>query len=142
MKQQGGEILIFEVEGRRYGLPVSDVEELLRAVTIVPLPLAPAGIEGVVNLRGSVIHVHDLRARLGLPPKGVEPSDQLIVTRSPGSPAAIRMDRAVELASSEVVDAEDQSHGELTLGVARLPSGLAPILDLNALLARPAKERP
>jgi chemotaxis signal transduction protein len=41
---QRREILVFEVGGRRYGLPATDVRELLRAVAILPLPQAPADI--------------------------------------------------------------------------------------------------
>jgi purine-binding chemotaxis protein CheW len=135
-----GEILVFEVGGRRYGLPVSDVGELVRAVAIVPLPLTPAHLEGVVNLRGHVIPVHDLRARLGLPAKPVEPSDHLIITRSRGSPVALRIDRAVELVRLDVADVEsaegNASIAEGIVGVAKLSGGLAPILNLDDLIAR------
>ena len=61
------EVLVFEVEGQRYGLPTADVRELVRAVTITPLPNAPAVIEGVVNVRGRVLPVLDMRARFRLP---------------------------------------------------------------------------
>src|SRR5437764_218583 len=73
--QRRREILVFEVDGRRYGLPASEVRELLRAVAIVPLPLAGPAVEGVVNLRGRVVPVFDLRVRLGLPARAVVPSD-------------------------------------------------------------------
>ena len=54
VRRRRREILVFEIGGRRYGLPASEVRELLRAVTILPLPLAPAVVEGVINLRGVV----------------------------------------------------------------------------------------
>lgn len=139
MGYRGGEVLVFEVGGRRYGLPASDVGELVRAVAIVPLPLAPAHLEGVINLRGHVIPVHDLRARLGLPAKAVEPSDGLILTRCRGSPVALRIDRAVDLirvgaADVESTDGEASIRGGI-VGVAKLSDGLAPILDLDGLVA-------
>lgn len=139
MGYQGWEILVFEVGGRRYGLPASDVGEIVRAVAIVPLPLAPAHLEGVVNLRGHVIPVPDLRARLGLPAKGVEPSDCLILTRSRGSPVALRIDRAVDLIRLDAADVES-NEGDASIrggivGVAKLSGGLAPILNLDGLVA-------
>src|SRR5436189_5306070 len=73
------EILIFEIGGRRYGLPASDIRELVRAVAIRRLPLDSAFIEGVIDLRGAIVPVLDLRARLRLPSKAVEPSDHLII---------------------------------------------------------------
>jgi purine-binding chemotaxis protein CheW len=130
-----GEILIFEVGGRRYGLPASDVRELVRAVAIVPLPLAGPGVEGVVNLRGQVIPVIDLRARLGLPARAVAPSDHMIVAESEGRLVALRVDRALDLVRLDA-DTVAAGVGETEeTRVARLPDGLAPLLDVRGVLA-------
>src|SRR5437588_10594891 len=107
--QRRREILVFEVDGRRYGLPASEVQELLRAVAIVPLPLAGPAVEGVVNLRGRVVPVFDLRVRLGLPARAVAPSDHLIVAQSGGRLVALRVDRALDLVQ---LDAEPGAAGE------------------------------
>ena len=56
-------ILAFELGSGLYALPMADVDELVRAVTVVPLPKAPAVVEGVVDVRGRVVPVFDLRAR-------------------------------------------------------------------------------
>jgi purine-binding chemotaxis protein CheW len=134
---QDVEILIFEVGGRQYGLSASDVGELVRAVAIVPLPMAPGHLEGVINLRGQVIPVHDLRAKLGLPAKAVEPTDHLIITRCRGSPVALRIDRAVDLRRLDAGVVEgDTRDREGIVGIAKLHDGLAPILNLDALIAR------
>ena len=92
-------VLIFEIGGQRYGLPASDVRELVRAVAILPLPLESAFIEGVFDLRGTIVPVVDLRARLRLPFKAVEPSDHLIIIEAGagGRPLALRVDRALDL---------------------------------------------
>src|SRR5881296_2430916 len=73
------EVLVFEVGGQKYALPTADVRELVRAVAITPLPAAPAVIEGVVDVRGRVLPVLDVRARFRLPPKALDPSDHFIV---------------------------------------------------------------
>jgi len=131
--QPGREILVFEVDGRRYGLPAAEVRELLRAVSIVPLPLTGSAIEGVVNLRGRVIPVLDLRARLGLPARAVVPSDHMIVAQSEGGLVAMRVDRALDLVR---LDAEaTAAEGTDGMRVARLADGLAPLLDLRTVLA-------
>src|ERR1700694_3359288 len=92
------EILVFEVGGQRYGLPTVDVRELVRAVTITPLPNAPAVIEGVVNVRGRVLPVLDVRARFRLPAKPLDPSDHFIVASAGARGVILRVDRATHLA--------------------------------------------
>jgi len=130
---RGREILVFEVAGRRYGLPASEVRELLRAVAIVPLPLAGPAVEGVINLRGRIVPVIDLRARLGLPARAVAPSDHMIVLQWEGRPLALRVDRAIELIR---IDANQGTTGESDEPeVVRLANGLAPLLDLKSMLA-------
>ena len=61
------EVLLFTLEAQRYALPTSDVRELLRAVRLTPLPRAPAVIEGLLNLRGELLPVLDMRRRFRLP---------------------------------------------------------------------------
>ena len=136
-------VLIFEIGGQRYGLPASDVAELVRAVAIVPLPLESACIEGVIDLRGTVVPVVDLRARLRLPSKAVEPSDHLIIIAAGagGRPLALRVDRALDLvvgdpaAFEQVHEFMPGSGDAILVMMMRMPDGLVPLLDLRALIA-------
>ena len=66
------EILVFEINGQRFGIRAVDVVEVLRAATLTPLPTAPSLIEGLLNLRGRVVPVLDVRERLGLPRKEMQ----------------------------------------------------------------------
>lgn len=135
----GREILVFEIGGRRFALPVSCVKELVRAVATVAVPSAPGVVEGAMNLRGSVVPVLDLRPRLGLAAKAVEPSDLLIIARTRGRLVALRVDRALELVTPETTAAGSEDDGEFA-GVARLADGLAPILDPGDLLTESEAE--
>jgi purine-binding chemotaxis protein CheW len=133
------EILVFEVGGQRYGLPTVDVRELVRAVTITPLPNAPAVIEGVVNVRGRVLPVLDVRARFRLPAKPLDPSDHFIVASAGARGVILRVDRATHLAL--VDDASIQPPQTLgpsatyVAGVAKLEDGLVLIHDLTTFLS-------
>lgn len=132
------EVLIFEIGGRRFGLLAAEVRELVRAVTIVPLPLAPTAIEGVINLRGRVVPVLDLRPRLGLPDRPAQPSDHLIIARAGERAVALRVDRALELSWPEVAEVDPATAaacGGGVAAVAKLDDGLAPILDLETFLS-------
>ena len=133
------EVLVFEVGGQRYGLPTVDVRELVRAVAITPLPNAPAVIEGVVNVRGRVLPVLDVRARFRLPAKPLDPSDLFIVASAGPRGVILRVDRATHLAL--VDEASVQSPQTLgpsatyVAGVAKLDDGMVLIHDVATFLS-------
>jgi purine-binding chemotaxis protein CheW len=133
------EFLIFELGGQRFGLPVPDVREIVRAVCPVPLPGAPALVEGVINLRGRVVPVLDLRRNFRLPPRPIEHTDHLVIARAAGRLVALRVDRALDLARVAPDDVEDVEgvgrDGQAGARVAKLPGDLVLIHDLRAVLA-------
>lgn len=136
---QQKEILVFVLAGQRYALWSADVRELVRAVAIAPLPGAPGIIEGVINLRGRVVPVLDLRRRFGLEPREIQPNDHLIVATAGARLVAIRADRALDLAR---IDARQIERGAALspaaagiAGVARLGYGLVVIHDLERFLS-------
>src|SRR5262249_39760893 len=88
-------VFLLQVEGLRSGLPAAEVRELLRVVTLTPVPSRTLLLEGVINLRGRVVPVLDLRAWLRLPPKEVEITDYLIVAQVGPRPLTLRVDRAL-----------------------------------------------
>jgi len=61
------EYVVFELAGEYYAVDVSPVEEILRMAEITQVPHAPSFVEGIMNFRGNVMPVIDLRKRLGLP---------------------------------------------------------------------------
>jgi purine-binding chemotaxis protein CheW len=136
---RGTEVLVFEVAGQRYALPTRDVRELVRAVTITPLPDAPPVIEGVVNVRGRVLPVLDVRARFGLPSRALDPSDHFIVASAGTRGVILRVDRATHL--SIVPDACVQAPESLgarsgyVAGVAKMEGGLVLIHDIATFLS-------
>jgi purine-binding chemotaxis protein CheW len=133
------EVLVFEVGGQRYGLPIADVLELVRAVAITPLPNAPAVIEGIVNVRGRIVPVLDLRARFRLPAKPLDPSDHFIVAAAGPRGVILRVDRATELAlvdTAAVQPPETLGPGAAYVaGVAKLEDGMVLIHDLTTFLS-------
>jgi purine-binding chemotaxis protein CheW len=133
------EILVFELGGQRYGLPTLDVTELVRAVTITRLPDAPAFIEGVVNVRGRILPVLDIRARFHLPAKPLDPSDHFIVASAGPRGVILRVDRATHLALVDEVSVQSARDlgpsATYVAGVAKLDGGLVLIHDLATFLS-------
>ena len=90
------EILAFEVEGERYGLPMENVREVTRAVSPTPLPGGPDLVEGLVNVRGTMNVLLDVRRRFGHPGRPIHPDDHFVLARA-SSPAPIRSVAADDL---------------------------------------------
>jgi purine-binding chemotaxis protein CheW len=136
----GYDVLVLEVAGHRYGLLAADVEKVERAVTVVPLPGAPAVVAGVINVRGAVVVVLDLRLRFGLPGKAVEPSDHLVIVTTGDRRVAVHADRVTELRRIAGADIERApiaiSGVGYVAGVAKVEDGLLLIHDLRTFLSQ------
>jgi purine-binding chemotaxis protein CheW len=132
-------LLTFEIWHERFGIPLTDVREIVRAVSIVRLPKAPPVVEGIINVRGSVVPTLDIRARFKLPPKAVEPSDHLVIAFAKRRLVAIRVDRVTDLMTLAKSDVEDVAStvpgSDLIAGVAKLDDGLLLIHDLSTFLS-------
>jgi len=90
-------LLTFRLDGRDHALPVDQVVEVVRMVAITPLPDGAPWVAGVLNYRGRVIPVIDLRVRLGLPRREPDLSTPLIVVDAGPQPAALLVDEADEV---------------------------------------------
>lgn len=139
------DVLVFEVAGQRYGIAASDVQEVVPAVTPVPLPAGPAIVQGVVNLRGRVVPVLGVRARFRLPAKRPDVTDHLIVAWAGPRLVAVPADRAVGLEALDVAQIEDAvlltSGAGYVAGVAKLADGLVIIHDLATFLSQAEAEQ-
>lgn len=88
------QMLTFEVNGRLFGLDLQNVECVVRAVEITPLPAAPKIVLGVVNMHGDLVPVLDVRRRLGGLASDVGVDDHFIIARASGRTVAMLVDKA------------------------------------------------
>ncbi|MGZ3457816.1 MAG: chemotaxis protein CheW [Archangium sp.] len=133
------EVLLFTLEGQRYALSTEDVRELARAVRLTPLPRAPAVVEGLLNLRGELLPVLDMRRRFRLPARPLSASDHLVVAQAGPRRVVLRVDRAEGLLCVEP-GLLDSTPGELpgvgyVAGALKLPDGLVLLHDLHTFLS-------
>lgn len=137
--------VIFDLGGNRYGLPAVSVQEVCLAVTISPLPRAPSAVEGVLDVRGVMVPVFDVRGRFGLEPRAAGPDDHIIIASANSRSVAIRVDRALDLVhvARDQIQAAEQFSSNLrhVVGVARLVDGLVVIHDLAAFLSQAEAEQ-
>lgn len=144
MNETQSKVVLFEVAGQRFAAFMSEVVEVLRAATIIRVPKAPPIIEGIINRRGAVTPVLDIRARFGFPQRALEPTDQLVIVRAGERIAALRVDRTIDLITidrSEIQDTKDVLPTvSYIAGVAKLRDGLVLIYDLEAFLTQAEAE--
>ncbi len=135
----GIEVLVFQVDDRQFGVLSSGVVEVVRAVTLTPLPAVSKIAEGLLNLRGRVVPVLDVRHVFGLPSKSIEHTDHLIVVVADGHLVALRVDRATDLVmcpEESLQAAEDVlPDSELVRVVTHIDDRIIHVLEIGRLLA-------
>jgi purine-binding chemotaxis protein CheW len=130
--------LLFELAGSRMALVAALVTEVVRAVEMQPLPQAPAVVVGMINVRGELMPVLDLRRRFGLQTKDLSPDDHFIVADCGGNRVALHVDRAVELLSIQELPIEplrQDSASPYAAGALAVEDGVLVIYDLSKFLS-------
>jgi len=135
--QAGGTLLtVFEVEERRYAVPVAATVEAVWMAALVPVPHAASWHAGMLDLRGDVLPVVDLRARLGLGERRVELDSRILVVRRRCA-AGLIVDSITGVLEAPVGADEAERHGaeRFVERVLRSSDGLIVVLDLDAVLS-------
>ena len=132
-------IVAFTLDGQRYALDLSAVERVERIVEITPLPKAPEIILGVVNVRGDVVPVVNIRKRFRLPEREISLSDQLIIANTSARTVALVVDEVIDViavSGSAVIDGGEILPGmDYVEGFMKLSGGMVLIHDLEKFLS-------
>ena len=127
------QLCTFYVGDGYFGIPVQQVQEVVRPQPITPVPLAPKVVRGLINLRGQILTAIDLRYRLGLGEPGDPAKLMNVVVRTDDSPVSFLVDEI-----GEVLDVDEdcfESPPETLQGEMRELIGGAYKLDGRLLLA-------
>jgi purine-binding chemotaxis protein CheW len=92
-------VAVFLLDEMRFALRTAEIQRVVRAVEITPLPGAPQSVAGVVNVEGKIVPVFDLRLRFGLPSRELRLSDHLVVAHTKRRPVGLMVDVPVEVVS-------------------------------------------
>lgn len=128
------------LHGQLLGFPVLAIHDVLSPQKITPVPLAPAAIKGVLNLRGRIVTAVDLRERLGLPPREDGEASMSVVAEHKGEPYSLQIDSVGDVLSLPVENFErnpitlDPRWQEVSSGIFRLDGELMVVLDVDRLL--------
>jgi len=98
------QLCTFHVADGYFGIPVEQVQEVVRPQPITPVPLAPKVVRGLINLRGQILTAIDLRFRLGLGEPGDQEKLMNVVVRTDDAPVSFLVDEI-----GEVLDVDEAS---------------------------------
>jgi len=140
-----GKYLTFQLGDEEFGIRVLKVREIMGLQQITAVPQTPAHIKGVINLRGKVLPVIDLRLKFGLAAAEYTQRSCIIVTQVQGESAPVLMGIIVDgvsevlnLAASEIEDTPDfgeEVSGHYLLGMAKVKGKVKILLDIDKVLS-------
>ena len=139
-----GKYLTFSLAGEEYGIGILKVKEIIGMMNITPVPQTPEFVKGVINLRGKVIPVVDLRLRFALEAAAYTERTCIIVVEVAGANGSVMMGIVVD-AVSEVLnirgaDIENtpafgvRLNTDFILGMAKAAGGIKILLDIDRVL--------
>ena len=137
----------FEVAGQMFGVPVTRVQDILVPDAIAPVPGGPPEVQGLINLRGRIVTVIDLRIRLGLKRDGTAAGRRgmCVTVENDGESYTLFVDRVGDVVTLPVAAREespatlDPLWREVCDGVWRAGDRLLVILDVGRLLVLRSK---
>ena len=140
-----GKYLTFSLAKEEYGIGILKVREIIGMLAITPVPQTPAFVKGVINLRGQVIPVVDLRLKFGMAELEYTERTSIIVVEVRGQnsniPIGIVVDAVSEVVNIKGEDIEDtptfgtRLDTDYILGMAKTDGGVKILLDIDRVLS-------
>ena len=146
--ERAGKHLIFRLASEDFGIRVAKVQEILGIMEITSIPQTPPSVKGVINLRGRVIPVVDLRLRLGFPAQAYAEQTCIVVVRT--RPAGFdlltgvvvdEVSEVVNILAEDIQDTPDfgtSIPSPYLLGMARINDRVRILLDIEEVLKSPS----
>ncbi|MCB2186770.1 MAG: chemotaxis protein CheW [Deltaproteobacteria bacterium] len=144
-----GKYLTFALDAEEYGIGICKVKEIIGMIPIRPVPQTPPQVKGVINLRGKVIPVVDLRLRFAMPPLEYSDRTCIVVVEVPGENGPNTMGVVVD-AVSEVLPIKPQDiedcpdfgiaavDMQFITGIAKIGGSVKILMDIERVLGAEA----
>ncbi len=143
-ERKTGKYLTFSVAKEEYGISILKVKEIIEVMPITAVPQAPPYVKGVINLRGKIIPVADIRTKLGMEESEYTDRNCIIVLEAARNGTTVLAGMMVDSVSevlhikgSDIEDVHDfilQFNCDCVLGMAKMDSGLKIILDVDKVM--------
>jgi purine-binding chemotaxis protein CheW len=142
---RAGKYLTFQLAQEEFGIRVLKVREIMGLQEITAVPQTPGHVKGVINLRGKVVPVIDLRLKFGLPAAEYTQRTCIIVTQVKGESTSVMMGIVVDgvsevlnLSGTEIEDTPDfgdSAGSQYLLGMAKVKGKVKILLDIDRVLS-------
>jgi len=139
--KRGGKFFTFFLDGEEYGIVILKVHEIIGMMPITSVPKTPPFIRGVINLRGKVIPIIDLRLKFDMPSRAQTAETCIIVVQLRGIEMGVIVDRVSEVINIAEADIEDPpSFGtsvstDYILGIGKSQGKVKILLDIDCVLS-------
>ncbi len=145
MAGKEGKYLTFSLAGEEYGISILKIKEIIGMMPITTVPQTPEFVKGVINLRGKVIPVIDLRLRFGMDSIDYTERTCIIVVEIEGTAGTVQIGIVVDAVSEVLnVNAEEveetptfgaKLNTDYILGMAKMEGGVKILLDIDQVLS-------
>ena len=135
------QLVIFDLASGLYGVDIESVKEIIRMQETTKVPRTPEFVEGIINLRGKVDPVVDLRRRLSLPVGEQNEANRIVVVDIGGQDIGFVVDAVTEVLriTSDAVEPPSQvitdTGSEYLMGIAKVGGKLIILVDLTKVLS-------
>jgi purine-binding chemotaxis protein CheW len=134
------QLVSFVIDKEEYGIDILNVQEIIRSVEISRVPNAPEFVDGVINLRGKIVPVLDLRKRFGKPARPKDKDTRIIVIELGDKVVGFIVDKMKEVIRipQSIIEAPPELsldvNTQYITGIAKLEDRILVLLDLVQLL--------
>lgn len=145
VREREYQLLSFVLAGEEYALSIAHAREIVRVGALTRIPEAPEHVRGVMNLRGRILPIIELRGRLGLSPLELGKDSRVIVVDAYGRQLGLLVDqvnRIIKVPESSLRAPPDEIRAPLSdyiSAVVHLPERLALLLDAEKVLLLPSR---
>ena len=135
------QLVVFTLKDESYGVDISSVREIIRMLDVTRVPRTPEFVEGVINLRGKIIPVVDLRKRFGFAPGDDSAETRIVVVDTGGQDVGMIVDAVTEVLriAGDSIDPPSSvvtgANADYLRGIAKVGERLVILLDLDRVLS-------
>ena len=126
----------FRLDGHLFGIDVQDVQEVVRQITMTPVPLAARAVSGLLSLRGQIVAAIDLRRCFGMPDRDETQRPISLIVSTPAGPVSLLADEIGDVLEPDPktfecsATTDESSQAQRLAGVYKLPHDLLRVLNV------------